>query len=120
LIHAPGRDQKVLPFDHVGIIATDDQLQTFMPAFNAAEPTAGAKISIEDISLEKIVIDEHTRLRGLTLRDSGIRENSNFLVVGIERDGKRILNPDSNTIFEWDDIVWLVGDRKLIANLREG
>lgn len=119
LIHAPGRDQKVLPFDHVGIIATDDQLQAFTPVFEATEAANGTPINIEDITLQKFVIDEHTRLRGKTLRDSGIRENSNGLVVGIERNGKRILNPDSNTVFEWDDIVWLVGDRKLIPNLRD-
>ncbi|QEC53888.1 transporter (CPA2 family) [Anseongella ginsenosidimutans] len=119
LIHAPGRDQKVLPFDHVGIIATDDQLQTFMPVFNATESSAGANITTEDIALQKIVIDEHTSLRGRTLRDSGIRENLNGLVVGIERDGNRILNPDSNMKFEWDDIVWVVGDRKLIQHLRD-
>jgi CPA2 family monovalent cation:H+ antiporter-2 len=39
--------------------------------------------------------------------------------VGIERNGQRILNPDSTTIFEWDDIVWIVGDRKKIEELKE-
>src|SRR3546814_5976210 len=76
-------------------------------------------ITIEDIALQKIVIDEHTGLRGRSLRDSGIREQLNGLVVGIERDGKRILNPDSNTVFEWDDVVWVVGDRKLVQQLRD-
>lgn len=119
LIHAPGRDQKVLPFDHLGIIATDDQLQVFMPVFNATESAVGADITTEDISLQKIVIDEHTTLRGKTLRDSGIREKLNGLVVGIERDGTRILNPDANVEFKWDDVVWVVGDRTLTQNLRD-
>jgi CPA2 family monovalent cation:H+ antiporter-2 len=57
-------------------------------------------------------------LRGKTLRASGIREITNGLVVGIERNGQRILNPDSTTVFEWDDIVWIVGDRKKIDDLR--
>ena len=35
-------------------------------------------------------------------------------VIGIERNNQRILNPDSGTVFEWDDVVWLVGDRKKI------
>jgi len=119
LIHAPGSDQKVLPFDHVGIIATDDQLQTFMPVFNASETSVGADISTEDIALQKIVIDEHTSLRGKTLRESGIREKLKGLVVGVERDGERILNPDAGMEFKWDDVVWVVGDRKLIQHLRD-
>lgn len=119
LIHAPGRDQKILPFDHVGIIATDEQLQSFMPVFDTKEQTADIDVSIEDIALQKIVIDEHTDLRGRSLRDSGIREQLNGLVVGIERDGQRILNPDASTVFKWDDVVWVVGERKLSQYLRE-
>lgn len=119
LISAPGRNQKVLPFDHVGVLATDDQLHLFMPVFEAAAQPESSGTGVEDIALQKIVIDEHTRLKGLSLRDSGIRENTNGLVVGIERDGKRILNPDSNTVFEWNDIVWIVGDRKLVQGLRD-
>jgi CPA2 family monovalent cation:H+ antiporter-2 len=38
-------------------------------------------------------------------------------VVGIERGGKRILNPDSHLILEKEDILWIVGDKKLLANL---
>src|SRR3546814_13442682 len=63
LIHAPGRDQKILPFDHVGIIATDDQLQASMPIFNSTDEAGSENITIEDIALQKIVIDEHTGLR---------------------------------------------------------
>jgi CPA2 family monovalent cation:H+ antiporter-2 len=39
------------------------------------------------------------------------------LVIDIERQGKRILNPDSTTVFEWGDIVWVVGVRKKIQQL---
>jgi CPA2 family monovalent cation:H+ antiporter-2 len=65
-------------------------------------------------------VDEHTRLKGKTIRNSGIRERTNGLVVGIERNKERILNPDSNTVFEWGDIVWIVGERKKIQKLNEG
>src|SRR5690606_13777458 len=34
LIHAPNRDNRIFPHDHVGIIATDDQMQLFKPAFH--------------------------------------------------------------------------------------
>jgi len=62
-------------------------------------------------------VDEHTLLKGLTIRESGIREKTSGLVVGIERDGQRILNPESQTVLEWNDIVWIVGDRKKIQEL---
>lgn len=117
LIHAPNRDEKLFPLDHVGIIATDEQLQVFKPVFDALEPLEGNQLMISDITLQKIVVDEHTKLKGLSIRDSKIRERTHGLVIGIERSNARILNPDSNIVFEWGDIVWLVGDRKRIQEL---
>jgi CPA2 family monovalent cation:H+ antiporter-2 len=119
LIYAPGRNNRLLPFDHVGIIATDDQLNTFKPVFDASESIDATDHNIADIILQKIVVDEHNKLKGNTIRASHIRERTNGLVVGIERNKERILNPDSTTIFEWGDIVWIVGDRKKIQRLKE-
>jgi len=118
VIYSPGRHNKLLPFDHVGIIATDEQMQAFKPAFDASDNNIGAEAhTVDDIIVQKVVVDEHTRLKGLSIRDSGIREKTNGLVAGIERDQKRILNPDSATVFEWGDIVWIVGERKKIHKL---
>jgi CPA2 family monovalent cation:H+ antiporter-2 len=117
LIYVPGRSNRLLPFDHVGIIATDDQMQLFKPIFDTIEPVEKTNHNIEHIILQKIVVDEHNKLKGLTIRDSNIRERTNGLVVGIERNKERILNPDSTTVFEWGDIVWIVGERKKIQRL---
>lgn len=40
--------------------------------------------------------------------------NTTHLVVGIEKDGKRILNPDSALLIEPGDILWVVGNRQLL------
>jgi len=68
LIYAPGRNNRLLPFDHVGIIATDDQMQVFKPVFDAEESIEKAENEIDDIILQKIVVDENNRLKGLTIR----------------------------------------------------
>jgi CPA2 family monovalent cation:H+ antiporter-2 len=69
------------------------------------------------VDLQKIVVDEHTQLRGMSIRESGLREKTDGLVVGIERGGQRFLNPSSDATLEWDDIVWIVGNRKKIQDL---
>ena len=117
LIYAPGRNNRLLPFDHVGIIATDDQMHIFRPVFDAAESVEKTNQPLDDIVLQKIVVDEHNKLKGLSIRGSHIRERTNGLVVGIERNKERILNPDSGTNFHWGDIVWIVGERKKIQKL---
>lgn len=117
LIYAPGRNNRLLPFDHVGIIATDDQMQIFKPVFDATEKVEEIDQHLDDIILQKIVVDEHNQLKGLSIRSSNIRERTNGLVVGIERNKDRILNPDSTENFYWGDIVWIVGERKKIQKL---
>lgn len=119
LIHVPGRNNRLMPFDHVGIIATDDQWQLFKPVFNATESVAPDEVDINDIALQKILVDEHTKLKGTDIRSSALRERTNGLVVGIQRGKERILNPDSNTKLEWGDIVWIVGEKKKIQQLRQ-
>jgi CPA2 family monovalent cation:H+ antiporter-2 len=39
------------------------------------------------------------------------------MVVGIERNGKRLLNPESDLILEKDDILWVVGDKKRMSKI---
>ncbi|MFZ9695928.1 MAG: cation:proton antiporter regulatory subunit, partial [Chitinophagaceae bacterium] len=51
------------------------------------------------------------------LRESRLREETDGLVVGIERKGIRILNPSSDTVIEWDDVQWIVGNRKKLRAL---
>ncbi|KIC96202.1 cation:proton antiporter [Flavihumibacter solisilvae] len=117
LLRAPGRDSAVMPFDHVGIIATDNQIKTFKPNFDALETSDMEDRDIEEISLQKIIVNEHTKLKGKDLRSSGLRERTDGIIVGIERDKERILNPDSGVILEWGDVVWIVGDKRKIRQL---
>lgn len=118
IIYAPNAQERLYPLDDIGVIGTDEQLQLFKPIIESAdEPAENQADDTDNIALQKIVVDEHTLLKGMTIRQSGIRERTSGLVVGIERDGKRILNPDSHTIFEWNDVIWIVGDRRKIQEL---
>ena len=116
LIYAPSRYERLYPHDEIGVIGTDVQLQKFTQLVESeADEAIPVDVLSEEIVLQKIIADQHNHLTGQTIRGSGIREKTNGLVVGIERRGERILNPSSYTAFEWEDIIWLVGDRRKIA-----
>ncbi len=117
LIHVPTRNAILLPFDHVGMIGTDDQLQTFKPVFDSLENGDNDAVDINEIVLKKIVVDEITKLNGVDIRHSGLRERTNGVVIGVQRGDERILNPHSSFVFNWGDIIWLVGERKKIRKL---
>jgi CPA2 family monovalent cation:H+ antiporter-2 len=116
---APGRDERVFPHDRLSVIGTDEQLAAFENFLRVEERRAEGENGLSDYSLEKLYLDGDSPLLGRTIRDSGLRESTHGLVVGIERDGKRMLNPDSQLSFRAGDHVWVVGDRRLIRALRE-
>ncbi len=120
VIHVPDRHQYLLPFDEVGIVATDAQLSVFKPVFDEGSEieNGAARVDTNEIIFEQLLVDEHTRLKGKSIRDSGLREKTNGLIIGIERNNQRILNPDSAIVFEWGDIIWIVGERKKIQKLK--
>lgn len=117
IIHTPGRNNRLLPFDRVGILATDEQIAAFKPVFDSKEVIEKNDTTTGDIVLQKILVDEHTQLKGKTIHSSGIREKTDGLVVGIEKEKERILNPESSTLLEWGDIIWIVGNRKRLQQL---
>ncbi|HMP93334.1 MAG TPA: cation:proton antiporter, partial [Phnomibacter sp.] len=120
LIYTPARTEKLFPFDEIGVIGTDLQLQKFTALVESEnDETEPVDLMAEQISLERIVVDAHNGLKGKSINESRIREQTQGLVVGIERNGERILNPASDTVFEWEDVVWVVGNRERIAELRQ-
>ncbi|RFM27880.1 cation:proton antiporter domain-containing protein [Deminuibacter soli] len=119
IIYAPSRYEKLFPYDAIGVIGTDEQMQRFRKIIDTV-PAEQPAADIENIVLQTIVVDEITRLKGKTIRASGIREKTNGLVVGIERNGEHLLNPASDTEFQWSDVIWIVGDRRLITAYKKG
>jgi CPA2 family monovalent cation:H+ antiporter-2 len=116
-ISTPSRDERLYPYDKLLIIGTDDQLANIKPLFEGIVDETLVTVPMQDMSLQKIVINSKSPVFEQTIRNSGIREQTQGLVVGIERNGERILNPDSNLIFENGDIVWIVGNNKKIPEL---
>ncbi|WP_285054336.1 cation:proton antiporter [Pedobacter ginsengisoli] len=118
MIPTPGRDERLYPNDKVMVIGTDDQLAAIKELFEGStNENMESSFPREDMALQKIVISSTSPVFGQSIRTSGIRESTQGLVVGIERDGQRILNPDSNLIFENGDIVWIVGNNKRVPKL---
>ncbi|UOE40010.1 cation:proton antiporter [Chryseobacterium suipulveris] len=115
LIHTPDRHQVLMPHDKVGIITTDDEFQIFKPVFDSFEKPE--ETNVNEVKLGKILINRHSPAKNLTIRQSGIRDKTDGLVVAIRRGEERILNPESTEILREDDIVFVVGNKKKIEKL---
>jgi CPA2 family monovalent cation:H+ antiporter-2 len=118
LLYAPSRHQVLYPFDEIGAIGTDAQLQKFAQLLEAeAETASEVALLAKQIKLDKIIVDVENGLAGKTISESKIREQSKGLIIGLERNSKRLLNPPSDTLLQWGDVLWIVGDRNSIDAL---
>ncbi|SEL10939.1 cation:proton antiporter domain-containing protein [Parapedobacter koreensis] len=120
MIHLPGGDHRLLPHDQVGILGTDEQMQLLKTSFESEEDVQYNDMEIEDIALEQVLLQMQHPLVGKSIAHSGLREDTSgqVQVVGVERDGVRMLNPEASLVFEAGDIVWFVGNRKSIRDVR--
>jgi CPA2 family monovalent cation:H+ antiporter-2 len=114
-IYAPGRYERIFPGDKLFIIGTDEQLEQIRPVLDAPELTHGG--TDDGIAVQKMILTPHHNLVGKTIRESGIREATKGLVIGIERPGGRLLNPASEELLQAGDILWLAGNKKRIKEL---
>ena len=111
MINIPGRNERLFPGDEICVIGTDNQIQEFKAYLDKHEMDIPEKLAETDIVLKQIEL-QNEEFIGKSIRESQIREKTNGLVVGIERNRKRILNPESHIVLQPYDILWIVGSRK--------
>jgi CPA2 family monovalent cation:H+ antiporter-2 len=114
VIIGPSRDYAIYPGDVLSVIGTDEQLQAFRTYMEPQKTSRNILAQKQEVGLKQFIIRESSPLLGKTIRESGIRERTRGIIVGIERDGIRTLNPDSSVDFHSGDVVWIVGSLRRI------
>lgn len=114
-VYAPDKNERLFPGDVITGIGTDEQLEKlnqFLEPFTAdADPQPQ---ETDPIALKHFLVGKHSHLSDKTIRELGIRERTRGIVLGVERMGRRILNPESNMQLQEGDIVWIAGSGKKI------
>jgi len=108
-INVPNRNEQIYPNDVLYIIGTDrqiDKFRVYMKNSKVAIPENDAETVLKNFELK------NEDFIGKTIRESQLREKTNGLIVGIERDGQRMMNPESHVVLQLNDIIWIVGDKK--------
>lgn len=115
-LNIPDKTTQLYPFDELHVIGTDKQVEDFK-AYLTENKITPTNSEIE-IVLWKFELND-TNYTGKTIRESQIREKTNGIIVGIEKNGRRILNPESNIILSVGDILWIVGNKDKIKSVIE-
>lgn len=118
-ITAPGKNDRVYPGDKLYVIGVDENLEKFNDLIQPNIDNITGADKINEMVLKRVDLSEGSLLVGKSIRESEIRERTKGLIVGIERGGRRILNPASNDLLEAGDHIWIVGDAVAIKQLSE-
>jgi CPA2 family monovalent cation:H+ antiporter-2 len=111
MIKIPAKTERLFPGDEICVIGSDAQVKEFDNYLHLHEFEPAKNIKKTEIVLQQLEL-KRDEFVGKSISQSKIRERTNGMVVGIERGGKRLLNPESNLILEKDDVLWVVGDKK--------
>lgn len=113
---APDRNWIIMPFDKLFIIGTDEQLEKVKLVLDEKVPIQ--EHDEETFGLKSMRLTEASPLVGRSIRDSGLRHSISGMIVGVERQDKRILNPDSSMVLELGDLLWVVGDIEKVKEIK--
>lgn len=114
IINIPRQEDVLYPNDVISVIGTDEQLSLFKDHITVQESKEEAKSDVSQVGLHSFTIPDDSHLIGQTIRHSKMREMCKGIVVGLERDENRIVNPDPDIAFQAEDVIWIVGLNKRI------
>lgn len=131
-INIPSGDAALHSGDTVYILGEPAELRNLCLDLGIAEPaelpTLREFIAAEDSDQDAlysyaISVDKGSELAGKTVRGSGIRDNYDCMVLGLQRSRLPIAQPDVNMQIQNGDLVWVLGAKvmagKLLANVVE-
>lgn len=112
-LNIPYGAERIFPADRLQVIGSDEQIAEVCKALETAViPDDGTLYEDREMILRQVVISGNSPVLGKALRESGIRERYGLLVVGIEQGQQNLTSVNPNHIFEYGDVVWMVGERQ--------
>jgi CPA2 family monovalent cation:H+ antiporter-2 len=118
---APPRGEQVLhAHDKLVVLGNDDNIDAFKQIISTPTDHRHSVNLLNNFVLKPVMLNPQNPMIGRTIRDSQIRELAHGLVVGMERRGKEILNPDPATVLETGDLLLMVGEPARLKALETG
>lgn len=115
-INIPGGRTVLYPSDKIVVAGSDEQIARFSQMIEGSRQVRkkGDTQTRTHVTLERFVVTPDNQLIGTTLMQSGIREQAQCIVMGIERDSRLITNPDPALQFQEGDVVLVAGETERI------
>lgn len=118
-INIPNGEVALFPGDQLQVIGDDDQLTRFAQAMRTEVHDEDAEIEKREMRLQQIIVGQKSPFFDQTLRESGIRDRYNCMVVGLDEGEKNLTIITPNYRFALGDVLWIVGEEQNVKGLLE-
>lgn len=113
----PTGNMRIFPGDQIGVIGTDDQIQTLLPLLDPKAQNVEVE-STSDVEFTHFVLSSKSPLIGKKLAEARLRDDYKSLLVALERGEENYLSPTPDLVFAEGDVMWIVGDKEKMEKLR--
>ena len=112
----PSGDMRIFPGDVLGVIGTEEQIQRMLPLIEAQNDTV--ETTNNDVKFVHFAISSNSPIVGKALEKTNLREDYGALLVAVQRSEEEYISPTPDLVFKSGDILWIVGDPKLLSSLK--
>ena len=111
-INIPNGGTILFPGDKLQAIGNDEQLTKLSKAMKAELQPTITDIEKHEMKLRSFTISTTSPFIGKTLKDSGIRDEYNCMVVGVDEGQKNLTLITPSRCLQAGDVLWVVGEEK--------
>ena len=111
-INIPKGSTIVFPCDRIQAIGSDEQLTALSSAIGREVHPQDPDIEKREMKLRQAVISGGGAFAGKTMKESGIRDVYNCMVVGLEEGKENLTLVDPARRLVKGDVIWLVGEEE--------
>jgi len=116
-INIPNGGTILFPGDKLQAIGNDEQLTKLSKAINAELQPEVTNIEKHEMKLRSFTISKTSPFIGKTLKDSGIRDEYNCMVVGVDEGQKNLTLITPSRCLQAGDILWVVGEERNLKRI---
>ena len=116
VIDLPGRDEILMPFDMLTVIGTEEQVSAIRGDIDKEADMLVHDHSDHEMHMYRYHVEAGGPLCGMQIGTSILATKHHVMVIAIERDGQKIVNPPKGTVFMHDDLLWFVSPEKLTVS----
>lgn len=120
-VNFPDDSTVVYPYDKMIIAGTDSEIEKFAGYLGEQqECKIDGTCESYQIDISQFELVEHSPLIGHSIGELRIKDRTECMIIGIDRDSTSMPTFNSSTVLEQGDVLWLAGETKKLKGFEGG